>query len=41
MVFDSVYEMTNDLKSPIITPTVNVNDDLTSDKGWQLSLIHI
>lgn len=34
MVFDSVYEMTDYLKPPTITPTVNVNDDLTSDKGW-------
>jgi hypothetical protein len=34
MTFDSVYEMTNYLKSPTITPTITVNDDLTTDKGW-------
>lgn len=34
MVFDSVYEMTNYLKSPIITPTVTVSDDYTSNKGY-------
>jgi hypothetical protein len=34
MVFDSVYEMTDYLKSPTITPTVTVSDDFSSTSGW-------
>ena len=34
MVFDSVYEMTDYLKSPTIAPTVTVSDDFSSTSGW-------
>ena len=34
MVFDSVYEMTNYLKSPTVTPTLTFESDFTSTSGW-------
>ena len=34
MVFDSVYEMTDYLKSPTITPTLTFESDFTSTSGW-------